>query len=237
MKKLLLSLTTLLSVAMVNAQTADEIVSKHLDAIGGKEKLSQVTSVYTENGMEVMGNEASSKVTVLVGKGFRSESDFNGQQIINVITDKGGWALNPFGGATEPTALGDEQYKAGVDQIYVDPFLNYAARGGKVELLGKEKVGSADAYKIKFTNKDKAETTYFIDPTTYFITQTVKKGNAMGQEIVVTATYSDFKKTDFGVVMPYTTNVDMGQFAMKMNTKKVEVNKAVDPSIFDMPKK
>jgi hypothetical protein len=237
MKRLLLSLTTLLSVAMVNAQSADEIVSKHLDAIGGKDKLSQVTSVYMENGMEVMGNEASSKTTILVGKGYKSESDFNGQQIINVVTDKGGWGINPFGGSGEPTAIPEEQFKAGVDQIYLDPFLNYAARGAKVELLGKEKVGTIDAYKLKFTNKNNSETTYYIDPATYYIAQAVRKGNAMGQDVVITVGYSDYKKTDFGVYLPYITNVDMGQFAMKLNTRKVEVNKAVDPSIFDMPKK
>ena len=40
------------------AQTVDEILSKHIDAIGGKEKISQVKSIYTEISMEVMGNSA-----------------------------------------------------------------------------------------------------------------------------------------------------------------------------------
>ncbi|MCW3106060.1 MAG: outer rane lipoproteinsorting protein [Segetibacter sp.] len=237
MKKLLVTLTALLSIVMVNAQTADEIISKHIDAIGGKEKLSQVTSVYIESGTEVMGNESATKTTILTGKGFRNESDFNGQQIVNVVTDKGGWTINPFAGSSEPTAMPDDQFKAGEDQVYIDPLLNYAARGGKVELLGKEKVGAVDAFKIKYTNKDNAEITYYIDPSTYYIIQAVKKGMAMGQEITVTVGLSDYKKSDFGIYWPSTTNIDMGQFALKVNTKKVEVNNAVDPSIFEMPKK
>ncbi|MDQ6812199.1 MAG: outer membrane lipoprotein-sorting protein [Bacteroidota bacterium] len=237
MKRLLLSLGALLSVVLVNAQTADEIISKYLDAVGGKENLAKVTSVYIESGTEVMGNESATKTTILNGKGYRNESNFNGQQLVNVITDKGGWAINPFGGSDQATAMPAEQYKSVEGQIYVDPFLNYAAKGSKVELLGKEKVGSADAYKIKYTNKDNAETIYYIDPTTYYIVQSVKKGNAMGQEVTINVSYSDYKKNEGGFYYPYTTNIDMGQFALKVNAKKVEVNKPVDASIFEMPKK
>ena len=237
MKKLVFSLAALLTIGMANAQTADEIISKHLDAVGGKDNLAKVTSVYIESGTEVMGNENPTKTTILNGKGYRNESNFNGQQLVNVITDKGAWAINPFGGSDQATALPEEQYKAAEDQIYIDPFLNYAARGVKVELLGKEKVGSTDAYKIKYTNKDNAVTTYYIDPTTYYIIQAVRKGNAMGQEVTISVGYSDYKKNDGGFYYPYTTNIDMGQFALKVNAKKVEVNKPVDASIFEMPKK
>lgn len=237
MKKLLVTITALLSFTMLWAQTADEIVGKHIEAIGGKEKLSQINSLYIESATEVMGNKSATKTTILTGKGFRNETDFNGQQIVNVITDKGGWAINPFGGSGEATALPEEQYKAGQDQIYIDPLLNYAERGAKVELLGKEKVGSVDALKLKYTNRNNSETTYFIDPSTFYIVQAVKKGMAMGQEVKVTINYSDIRKTDFGLSIPYTTDIDMGQFALKINAKKVEVNKVIDQALFEMPKK
>lgn len=236
MKRLLFSLTALLSVAFVNAQTADEIVTKHIDALGGKEKLNQATSVYMESTTEVMGNENPTKTYILTGKGYRSEFEFNGQQIVNVVTSNGGWVINPFGGSAAAIALPAEQYKSSEDQVYIDPLLDYAAKGAKVELVGKEKIKGVENFKLKYTNKDKAETTYFIDPTTYFITQSASKGNAMGQEIVINVTYSDYKKTDAGFYMPYSTNVDMGQFALQVNTKKIEVNKAIDPSVFAMPK-
>ena len=59
----------------------------------------------------------------------------------------------------------------------------------------------------------------------------------MGQTVTITTTYSNFQKTDYGITLPYTSNVDMGQFAMTINTKKVEVNKDIDQKIFDMPAK
>ncbi|HEX8357358.1 MAG TPA: hypothetical protein VF610_08110 [Segetibacter sp.] len=240
MKKIkmsLLAVTALLSVAFANAQTADEVIAKSIAAIGGKEKLKQITSIYMESGTEVMGSEGATKTTILNGKGYKNESEFNGQQVVQVVTDNGGWMINPFAGSDAPTALPDEQFKAGRDQIYVgSPFLDYAAHGAKVELLGQEKIGEVNAYKIKYTNKDAVETTYYVDPSTYYIARAVKKGNAMGQEVTITMNFSNYQKTDFGVSLPYTTDIDMGQFALKMNTKKVEVNKAVDPAIFVMPK-
>ena len=62
------------------------------------------------------------------------------------------------------------------------------------------------------------------------------KGEAMGQAVDVTTTYSDHKKTDFGLVLPYTKSVDMGVFQFVQKIGKVEVNKQIDPKIFDMPK-
>src|SRR3978361_297906 len=101
MKKIIFSVfavTTLLSAARLQAQTADEIVNKYIEAIGGKDKIKQVNSVYLEGSVQVMGNESPTTVTILNGKGYKSESDFNGQKIVQCFTDKGGWSINPMGG-------------------------------------------------------------------------------------------------------------------------------------------
>lgn len=231
-----LSLTVLLSAAL-HAQTADDVIAKHIAAIGGKDKLSAITSVRMENTMQVMGNEAPSTTVILNGKGFRNESDFNGQKIIQVATDNGGWMVNPMMGGTDPQPLPAEQAKAAKEQIYVVPLLNYAARGGKAELQGQEKVGTVNAYKVKLTSKDSAVITYYFDPTTYYVLQTVRTGEAMGQQMDVTTTYSDYQKTDYGWVVPRAMEVNMGgQFSINAKVNKVDVNVPVDPSIFEMKK-
>ena len=234
----LVLLTSFLSVTALEAQTADDIIAKHIEAVGGREKLSGISSVQYENTLQIMGNDASSKIVILNGKGYRTESDFNGQKMVQVYTDKGGWAVNPMAGATEPQAMPEEQYKAGAEQIYAVPFLDYAARGGKAELLGQEKVGDVNAYKIKLSLKDNGATTYFIDPATYYIIKTIRSAEMMGQPVDVTVNYSNFKKTDYGWVVPQDLQIDMGgQFSLTAKVNKVEVNKPVDASVFAMPRK
>jgi hypothetical protein len=40
-------------------------------------------------------------------------------------------ADQPICGNDDPQAMTDEQFKAGEDQIFIEAFLDYAARGGK----------------------------------------------------------------------------------------------------------
>lgn len=232
-KTSLLLLTAFFCSFSINAQTADDIIAKHLDAMGGKDKISLIKSLYTEGTVQVMGNDNPTTTTILNGKGFRNESDFNGQKFIQVFTDKGGWMVNPMMGGPEAQPLPDDAFKAGKGQIYIGgPFYDYVAKGTKVELLGKD----GNAYKMKVTTSDNVEATYYVDASTYYITKLVRKGNMQGQEIVVTINFSDYQKTDFGFVVPHTIATDMGNFQLSASISKVVVNKDVDPKIFDMPK-
>jgi hypothetical protein len=235
MKKIkFLSLSfSLLLVSALQAQTVDEIIAKHVDAIGGKEKLAQLKSLYIETSVEVMGNQIPAVETLLEGKGFKSETEFNGSKIIQCFTDKGGWSVNPMGGAVEPQAMPDELYKAGKGQInFGGSLVDYAAKGNKVELLGKE----GNNYKLKVATGSSIESVYFIDTTTYLISKITSKAEMMGQSVDVVMSFSDYKKTDFGITVPYTRDSDFGSFALSSKVSKLEVNKEIDPKIFEMSK-
>ena len=90
---------------------------------------------------------------------------------------------------------------------------------------------------MKLTTADSTATTYYFDPTTYYVLQTVRTGEMMGQQMDVTTTYSDYQKTDYGWVVPRAMEVNMGgQFSINAKVNKVDVNVPVDPSIFEMKK-
>jgi len=110
---------------------------------------------------------------------------------------------------------------------------DYAAKGGKIDLLA----GDPATYKVKLTTKDNSETTYVIDAKTFLMKSTIRKGQMQGQDVEITTNYSDYRKTDVGFLMPYQMDLDFGgQFQLTIGIKKVELNKTIDPAIFEMPK-
>ena len=57
-----------------------------------------------------------------------------------------------------------------------------------------------------------------------------------GQSAEVAVNFSNYKKTDYGYVVPYSIATTFPGMTMTSTINKVEVNKAVDPQIFSMPK-
>jgi hypothetical protein len=139
-------------------------------------------------------------------------------------------------GQTSVVALTADQVKTGQGQLQIGgPLVNYAAKGYKVELIGKDTAGGG-AYKIKMTGLPGLEATYFINAKTWLLDKEVDKVSAGGQDAEVTRTYSDYRKTDVGFVTPNSMQVVQPQLTLTITTTKTEVNKTIDPAIFAMPK-
>ena len=239
MKLLKSSLVLLLATAAlsVNAQSVDDVVDKHIAAIGGKDAISKIKSMVIESEVSVMGQSFPSTTSILVNKGFKNVTTVNGMEIIQAFSTDTAWSVNPLMGASTPQGMSAEQKKLGASSYDVGgPLMNYKEKGSIVELTGSDSVNGIKAIKMKIKDKNNTETTMWLDPNTYYILKQEVKLTADGQEVVSTSTFSDFKKTESGMVMPFVTNTSNQGFDITITHTKIDFNKDIDPKIFDIPK-
>lgn len=232
----MLALSTFLVGAAVSAQaqTVDEVVSKHINAMGGEAKLKSLNTMIAEGSMSIQGMELPLKVINLNKKAMRIEFEAMGTNNIQVITDKGGWMFLPIQQQQEavdsdPADIADSQRDLDLSGELVD----YKAKGHTAELIGKETVDGKELYKIKLTRKDGSITNYFVDGTSWYVTRRTTNKSIQGQDIEVIENISDFTKTADGYVFAQT--VEQMPIGMKINLKKVQINTTLDEKIFEKP--
>lgn len=219
----------------LQAQTVDEIVNKHIDAMGGKDKLKNLQSMYTEGIMEVRGMEIPLKLWLVNDKAMRMEFEVMGSNNIQVVTRNGGWLQMPMQGP-EPKVMDSSMVHAMQSRLdLAGELYDYKSKGRTVTLEGKETKDGMETYKLKVTNRDGSVIILYVDASTYYIDQMQTHIKAQGQEMDITTVLSDYKKTDNGFVYPASTSQE--PIGTKISVSKVEVNKPVDDTIFAMPKK
>jgi hypothetical protein len=232
MKLSALLLAALLVCTNLRAQTVDDIVNKYVAAIGGKTAVDAVKTLYVESDVDYAGNNLPSTTWIINGKGYKNEFDFQGTKIQNCVTDKGGWMINPMLGSSTPTPMPDEQAKSMKGQMNVGgPLYDYAAKGNKVELTGQD---SAD-YLLKVSNGS-VNSTIYVNKKTYYMDKLVSRTSIQGQDVEITVSFADYRKLDGGFVFGFSQTIVQPMATVNITHKKVEVNKTIDPAIFEMPK-
>ncbi len=219
-----------------NAQTVDEIIDKHIAALGGLDKINAVKSIYTERSLSVQGMEIPSKATVVVGKALRTESSVMGNAMVQVVNGTTGWMIRPamMGGSGDPEDMPADQVKQQLGQL--DPFgplINYKDKGNKVDLVGKEKVDGKDVYHVKVITKDGQTVEEFLDANTYLVSKVKMMVNGQDGEVA----FSNYKEVE-GIKFPNTMEMASPQAGnITFTTEKVTINGKVDEAIFKKPAK
>ena len=240
MKRLLLSVCALFLATAVFAQTADEIIDKHIKALGGVEKLKAIQTVKATGKMKMGPMELP--MTLIKARPAQLRLDFTLQGMTGTQAYDGstGWMVMPFMGKKDPEKMSADMLKEMIDEADFDGSLfDYKAKGNTVELLGKVDVEGSPAYKLKVTTKQGAETTEYIDAESYLVIKTEAKRTVQGQEVEGESTIGDYKDVGGGVLLPYSIQNRRkggpeGQ-GQSITIEKYEVNGKIDNAIFKMP--
>jgi outer membrane lipoprotein-sorting protein len=229
MKRFVFSFLLLATGFIAKAQTADEIIAKHIEAIGGADKWKKVNSLKLEGTLIVQGTTVTMTQTILHQKGNRQDISVMGMNGFMIIAPTSGWNFMPFNGQAAPEPMTAEDVAENQSELDVQGILiDYAAKGHSVEYLGKDDVEGTDCFKLKINLKGGKSDTYFLDAKSYLLIRTISKQKSNGQEMEVITNFSNYEKQPEGIMVAKSIGLPFGE----LNITKVTINPAVDENIF-----
>jgi hypothetical protein len=237
MKRILTALVSLIYIS-ANAQTADEVITKYADKMGGASNFAKIKTAKLSGTLQMQGQEVPIEIKIVNGKAARIDLEVAGNQIISAYANGKGWKVNPFAGADTPTEItGTELADLKTQSMVGSAFVNYKAGGYTAEYKGQEDHNGVKAHKIVLINPvDKKPTSYFINASDYSLIASVTEREMMGQTAEIETVYSN-PKTVKGLTF-YSTRVQKagGTDISSITLDTIEFDQPIDEKIFEMPK-
>lgn len=199
---------------------ASKVMQAYIDAIGGKDALDKVNSVYMTAEAELqpgmMMNLAMKKTTK---KQSMQEVTAMGQSVMKSVLDGEGGYVVMQGQRKDMT---DDEVKEAVVESSPFPEVNYLNGGVTLEKI--EMVDGEKAYKIKVDDK----TTIYYSVNTGLKIKQVETSPAGSQSTF----YTDYQEVA-GIKFPFTIGQTMGPRRFDFKIKEVKVNEGVSDADFD----
>ena len=226
------------------AQTVDDIIEKHLAAVGGRAALGKLTS-RTASGTITLTTpvgELSGTIAVFAKAPNKSRtlvkldlSALGGGEVVSDQRFDGatGYVIDTFNGNREITGTQLEALRNG---SFPSPLLNYRNSGTAATLTGTEKVGDKDAYVIQLTPKTGPQIRLFIEQETFMLVRTAMTVNVpqLGGDVEQLQEFSDFREVD-GVKVPHAVLSSTSVQVVKATLSEVKHNTEIDDSSFSRP--
>jgi hypothetical protein len=220
------------------AQSADEIVTKYIQAAGGAEKI-QAVKTLRRSGRFIGGGGFEARVVQENKRdhGVREEFLMQGMVGINAYDGQQGWKIEPWEGKKDAEPLGEEEMKSIVEDADFDgPLVDYQKKGNKVEFAGMDDVEGTEVFKLRVTLPGGTVFQYFIDTDSYMPIKLETQRTVRGAERDYETTLGDYKRVA-GWYLPYSfeTNVKGSPDKSTVLFEQIEANVEIDDSRFHLP--
>jgi len=209
--------------------TAEAIIARHIEARGGEAALRAIRSLVSDKGVYREGDFSSNGDAVmlqmrpyykLVGHPGRQPEFLEGY-------DGAAWEWYADPGLTMRTVGAASEairHNAAVD----GPFLDYAAKGSTVQLIGVAEIDRHLAYQIRLTMMDGYATDYFIDQKSLMVVASRHTAaiHAFGDAVATEYRFGDFRRVA-GVLFPFRSSeveLSSGRELNSMQWGSIEAN-------------
>ncbi len=208
--------------------TAEEVIAKYVEAIGGKDAVEKVETYKTEGQMSMMGQNVNMLVAFKKPNSVATHITMGDMVIQKIIYDGNVLKLSGMQGDKEYTE-GDE-----VDEIKNNagfcPERNYIKNGYELSVEGIEPVNGKDAYVLK-VNKGKVSMTEYYDVESGLKVKTAATVEGPQGQIQQITEINDYRVID-GLKVAFEMKQTVMNMATSTTLTSVEINKPIDEAIF-----
>lgn len=209
--------------------TAEGLLNKHIEALGGVDNMEKVVSIKMIAGMNLMGQDF--EMTMLRKEGKLYQKLGNESMVVQEQVFDGQKAKMGGMGGSQLITEGAE-FEAIKQEAKLFPILDYLTDMYTLELKGIEKVDGKDAYKVVAVDQDGKKESIFFSSESSMIVKRVKTDEARGQSVTVTTKFSDYKEYG-GLMFPTKIAVVGGApFPINMDFNTIEINGDIPDSTF-----
>lgn len=222
----------------VCAQTADQIIDKYIQRVGGLQRIHSIQTL-RRTGKYIGGGGFEAEVVEENARPnlVRQEFILQGMTGVTAYDGKTGWKIEPWQGKKDPEPLAEEEMKGVLEDSDFDgQLVDYKAKGHKAEYIGTEPVEGTDAYKVKLTLASGDVRTYFFDSDDYVPIKIELKRMVRGAEREYETILGDYKEVS-GWYLPHAveSGVKGSSFRGVINYSKIEANVPIALARFAKP--
>lgn len=214
--------------AFTLAQSVDAVVAQAIVARGGAKRIKSLNSQRLTGKISLNSGESGPFSVEMKRPGMMRETVALGDKSMIRTTDGiTGWVVGSLRNLIEPQQVSvEELHNLASSADLEGPLVDYKAKGNRIELAGKEKIGKRPAYKLVISMKNGQNRIDFIDTKTHL---EVKWQGLVGDNMFESY-FKDYREVK-GLM--YAFEIDSG--GQKIMLEKVEVNPKLDPSRFSKP--
>ncbi len=167
--------------------TVDQVVQKHVEALGGAAKLNAIQSLVVTGKAFILG-QTEAPITIQVKRPnlMRLEMTFQGRKVVQAFDGTTAWTINPVDqfGARQSTMKDTRAAQESSDFIGGN-LVDYKSKGNAVELVDKEELEGVAVYKLKITKKNGSIEYDYLDAKSFLPVRTEGRRTQVGREIAV----------------------------------------------------
>ena len=232
-----ISIAASLIPAAAQAQTAQQVLDKLIEAQGGRAALAAIKDMTYTGTAEMVQFGMSGGITMHQKEPnkMRMDIEIMGMVITQAFDGQKGWYLNPQTGAAQDMDENmNKEFKR--QALGNDSLLNPAKYGITYVYKGKEKAGDKDCLVLEQTMSDGHKSTLYLDPDTYLMarSKTTTLSQMGGGEVQSETIFGDYRKEGDAMVAHSMTILQDGAEFARMTLTKISYNSGLEDSLFQM---